>query len=141
VKAPSNCRLIGRRRIVEADLWDRVHLDLCGPATLTISAQGGAIAFVAMEAGLEVEYARDSIGFPGPEATRETRSKEKEPPNSSTTARSRSSRLRQRRRSRPQSETSDFFNSLLGSDTDHRAAVKRRALRRPAHSAGGAPML
>jgi hypothetical protein len=63
VKAPANCRLIGRWRIVEADLWDRAHLDLCGPARLTITAQGGEIALGALEAGLEVEYARDSIGF------------------------------------------------------------------------------
>ena len=63
MKAPSNCRLIGRWRIVEADIWDRAYLDLSGPATLTITAQGGEIAFGAMEAGLEVEYARDSIGF------------------------------------------------------------------------------
>jgi hypothetical protein len=63
VKAPANCRLIGRWRIVESDLWDRDHLDLCGPATLTITTQGGEIAFGALEAGLEVEYARDSIGF------------------------------------------------------------------------------
>jgi hypothetical protein len=63
VKAPANCRLIGRRRIVDADLCDRAHLDLCGPARLTITAQGGEIAFGTLEAGLEVEYARDSIGF------------------------------------------------------------------------------
>jgi hypothetical protein len=63
VKAPANCRLIGRWRIVEADLWDRTHLDLCGPAALTITPQGGEIAFGALQAGLEVEYARDSIGF------------------------------------------------------------------------------
>ena len=63
VRAPANCRSIGRWRIVEADLWDRAHLDLCGPATLTITAQGGEIAFGALEAGLEVEYTRDSIGF------------------------------------------------------------------------------
>ena len=55
--------MIGRRRIVKSDLWDRSHLDLCGPATLTITAQGGEIAFGAIEAGLDVEYARDSIGF------------------------------------------------------------------------------
>jgi hypothetical protein len=61
----SACRLIGRWRIVEADLWDRARLDLCGPATLTNTAQGGEIAFGAVEAGLEVEYARDSIGFLG----------------------------------------------------------------------------
>src|SRR5215831_12288381 len=65
VKAPANFRLIGRWRIVESDLLDRAHLDLCGPATLTISAQGGEIAFGALEAVLEVEYARDSIGFRG----------------------------------------------------------------------------
>ena len=64
MKAPANCRLIGRWRIVEADLCDRSHLDLCGPATLTITAQGGEIAFGALEAGLDVEYARNSIGFP-----------------------------------------------------------------------------
>jgi hypothetical protein len=63
VKAPANCRLIGRWRIVAADIWDRAYLNLCGPATPTITAQGGEIAFGALEAGLEVEYARDSIGF------------------------------------------------------------------------------
>ena len=63
MKAPADCRLIGRWRIVGADLWDRDYLDLCGPARLTITPQGGEIAFGAMEAGLEVEYARDSIGF------------------------------------------------------------------------------
>jgi hypothetical protein len=63
MSAAANCRLIGRWRIVEADLWDRAYLDLCGPATLTITAQGGEIAFGAMEASLDVEYARDSIGF------------------------------------------------------------------------------
>jgi hypothetical protein len=63
VRAQANCRLIGRWRIVESDIWDRAHLDLSGPATLTITAQGGDIALGALEAGLEVEYARDSIGF------------------------------------------------------------------------------
>jgi hypothetical protein len=63
VKDPANCRLIGRWRIVEAEIWDRAYLNLSGPATLTITAQGGEIAFGALEAGLEVEYARDSIGF------------------------------------------------------------------------------
>jgi hypothetical protein len=61
MNAPANWRLIGRWRIVEADLWDRAHLDLCGAAGLTIIAQSGEIAFSALEAGLEVEYVRDSI--------------------------------------------------------------------------------
>ena len=63
MSAPANCRLIGRWRIVESDLWDRAHLDLSGPATLTIAAQGGEIAFGALEVSLEVEYPCDSIGF------------------------------------------------------------------------------
>ena len=63
MKAPANCKLVGRWRIVKADIWDRDYLDLCGPARLTITAQSGEIAFGALEAGLEVEYARDSIGF------------------------------------------------------------------------------
>jgi hypothetical protein len=63
MSAAATCRLLGRWRIVEADLWDRAYLDLCGPATLTITARGGEIAFGAMEASLHVAYARDSIDF------------------------------------------------------------------------------
>ncbi len=63
MNAPANCRLIGRWRIVEADLWDRAQLDLCGPARLTITAQSGEIAFGALEAGLDVEYARELDGL------------------------------------------------------------------------------
>mgnify|MGYP006267265037 CR=1 FL=1 len=63
MKAPADCRLVGRWRIVEADLWDRDYLDLCGPATLTITARGGEIAFGALQAGLDIEYSRSSIGF------------------------------------------------------------------------------
>ena len=64
VTAPANCRLIGRWRIVEADIWDRAYLNLRGPATLTITAQGGEIAFGAWEAGLEVEYPRELDRLP-----------------------------------------------------------------------------
>ena len=91
MKVPANCRRIGRWRIVEADLWDRAHLDLCGPTRLTITAQGGEIAFGALEAGLEVEYARDPLAFTRPAARKATSSMAKEPPNFSTTAPSRSS--------------------------------------------------
>jgi hypothetical protein len=59
----ANCRLIGRWRIVEADLWDRAYLDLSGPAALTITAHDGEIAFGAMQASLHIAYARDSIDF------------------------------------------------------------------------------
>ena len=47
--------LLGRWRIVEADLWDRDYLDLCGPATLVIEAYGqGEITFGALQATLDV---------------------------------------------------------------------------------------
>ncbi len=41
-----DCQLIGRWRIVEADIWDRDHLDLVEPAMIVIEADGhGEIAF------------------------------------------------------------------------------------------------
>src|SRR5208282_3665656 len=64
VSAPANCQLVGRWRIVEADLWDRDYLDLCGPAAITVGAEGcGEIAFGAMEGCLDIEYSRLSITF------------------------------------------------------------------------------
>ena len=58
------CKLVGRWRIVEADIWDRAYLDLDGPATIVISADGrGEIAFGAMQATLDVEYGPISIAF------------------------------------------------------------------------------
>ena len=64
MRAPIDCQLVGRWRIVEADIWDRSHLDLCGPATIVIHANGrGEIAFGALEATLDIEYGRSSIGF------------------------------------------------------------------------------
>jgi len=64
MSAPLNCQLIGRWRIVEADLWERDHLDLCGPARLLIEANGhGEIAFGAMQAGLDLQYAHSMVFF------------------------------------------------------------------------------
>jgi hypothetical protein len=55
---------MGRWRIVEADIWDRAYLDLCGPAAMVIDADGrGEIAFGAMQATLDVEYGPTSIAF------------------------------------------------------------------------------
>ena len=63
MKASDN-PVVGRWRIVEADLWDRDHLDLCGPAHLWVRANGvGEIAFGAMQASLDVDYGPDEIGF------------------------------------------------------------------------------
>ena len=60
LKLPDN----GRWRIVEADIWDRDYLDLCGPAMIAITDHGrGEIAFGAMQATLDIEYSRSSVGF------------------------------------------------------------------------------
>jgi hypothetical protein len=63
VKASQN-PIVGRWRIIEADIWDRDYLDLCGPASLMVRANGdGEIAFGAMQASLEIDYGPDEIGF------------------------------------------------------------------------------
>lgn len=62
--APKGCRLIGRWRIVEADIWDRDHLNLVEPAMMVIEANGhGQIAFGAMQANLDLEYSRTLVNF------------------------------------------------------------------------------
>ena len=63
MKASQN-PIVGRWRIVEADLWDRDYLDLCGPASLIVRANGdGEITFGAMQASLDIDYGPDEIGF------------------------------------------------------------------------------
>ncbi len=62
--APMACQLIGRWRIVEANLWDRGYLDLDGPAVLVIREDGhGEIAFGALNASLDLEYGRSIVFF------------------------------------------------------------------------------
>ncbi|HSO42838.1 MAG TPA: hypothetical protein VLR47_08365 [Rhodospirillales bacterium] len=62
--APMDCRIIGRWRTAEPDLWDRDHLDLVEPAMMTIRADGcGELAFGAMQAALDLEYARSMVFF------------------------------------------------------------------------------
>ncbi len=61
--APMGCRLIGRWRIVAADIWERDYLDLCGPAMLDIRADGhGEIAF-AFQASLDLAYGFSDVSF------------------------------------------------------------------------------
>ena len=58
------CQLIGRWRIVEADLWDDDYLDLVGPAQMTIGADGhGEVAFGALQAGLDIDYSATVVFF------------------------------------------------------------------------------
>ncbi|HXV25946.1 MAG TPA: hypothetical protein VED46_17035 [Alphaproteobacteria bacterium] len=58
------CQLIGRWRIVEADLWDDDYLNLVGPAQMTIGADGrGEIAFGALQAGLDIDSSATVVFF------------------------------------------------------------------------------
>ena len=64
MSAPAACALIGRWRMVEADIWDRDYLDLSGPATMTIGADNhGEIAFGAMQATLQIRYSPSMVFF------------------------------------------------------------------------------
>jgi hypothetical protein len=61
---PGDCQLLGRWRIVAADLWERDYLDLAEPATMTIRADGhGEVAFGAVQASLDLEYSRSMVFF------------------------------------------------------------------------------
>jgi hypothetical protein len=61
---PADCQLIGRWRIGGADLWDRDYLDLAGPAHIAIGEDGrGEFAFGAVQAGMDIEYARRAVFF------------------------------------------------------------------------------
>lgn len=49
----------GKWRIVSADLWDRDHLELCGPALITIATDGtGEIYFRALPPALRHRASR-----------------------------------------------------------------------------------
>ena len=62
--ARADRQLIGRWRIIKADLWDRDYLDLVEPAYLQISRNGWAeFAFGALTAGGQIEYFRTSVFF------------------------------------------------------------------------------
>lgn len=64
MSAPAGCRLIGRWRITEADLWHRDHLDLVEPAMIIIHGDGhGEIAYGAIQACLDLEYSRSMVFF------------------------------------------------------------------------------
>jgi hypothetical protein len=64
VTAPADCRIIGRWRIVEADIWDRAYLDLVEPAYLRIGDDGWTeFAFGCVHATAELEYARTAVFF------------------------------------------------------------------------------
>jgi hypothetical protein len=71
MSAPAGCKLVGRWRIVEADIWDRAYLDLCGPANIVIGADGRSeIAFGTMQATSTSNTARPRSPSPGSAPTK-----------------------------------------------------------------------
>ncbi len=58
------CAVIGKWRMVEADLWDRDYLDLVKPAHITFQGNGhGEFAFGCVKGSLDCEYSRRIIFF------------------------------------------------------------------------------
>ena len=58
------CALIGKGRILEADLWDRDYPDLVEAAHITFEDNGrGEFAFVCVQGDLDCEYSRRIIFF------------------------------------------------------------------------------
>jgi hypothetical protein len=111
----ASCELIGRWRIVEADLWDRDYLDMVEPAYLEIGGDGWAeFAFGCVTAGGELEYSQTIVFFrwsgfdEGDEISGDGYR-----PSCRMTARSRSS-CRSTTATTPSSPATanDFFNSL-----------------------------
>jgi hypothetical protein len=64
MSATAGCQLIGRWRIVEADLWDGDYLDLVEPAYMAFNKNGrGEFAFGAVNATMELEYSHRVVFF------------------------------------------------------------------------------
>jgi hypothetical protein len=64
MSARAGCHIIGRWRIVAADLWDRDYLDLVEPAYLQIGDDGRAeFALGAAQGSGELEYAKTAVFF------------------------------------------------------------------------------
>jgi hypothetical protein len=56
--------LVGKWRIVEADLWDRDYLDLVEPAHISFGKDGrGEFAFGAMHGDMDLKYAPGAVSF------------------------------------------------------------------------------
>ena len=64
MNAAVGCELLGRWRIVEADLWDRDYLDLIEPAYMSFAKNGrGEFAFGGVNATMELEYGQRIVFF------------------------------------------------------------------------------
>ena len=56
--------LIGKWRIIEADLWDRDYLDLVEPASISFGEDGrGEFDFGAVHGDMELQYVPSFVSF------------------------------------------------------------------------------
>ena len=56
--------LIGKWRLVEADLWDREYLDMLGPAFIEFKRNGrGEVRFGCVVGGLDCSYSSGAADF------------------------------------------------------------------------------
>jgi len=64
MNAAAGCELLGRWRIVEADLWDRDYLDLVEPAYMSFARNSrGEFAFGVVNATMELGYGHRIVFF------------------------------------------------------------------------------
>ena len=64
MNATTGCELLGRWRIVEADLWDHEYLDLVEPAYISFAKNGrGEFAFGVVNATMELGYGQPIVVF------------------------------------------------------------------------------
>jgi hypothetical protein len=64
MSAPAKGKVLSRWRIFASDVWEENYLDLVGPATVLIGADGhGELNFGCIQATLELEYGRKTIFF------------------------------------------------------------------------------
>lgn len=71
----SRSAVVGRWRVVEADLRNRGFLDLRGPATMVVGVDGhGEISFGAVQVELDIAYGFRDIDSPGAASMRWTKS-------------------------------------------------------------------
>jgi hypothetical protein len=62
MRGVAECKIIGRWRIIEADLWDRDYLDLVEPAFISFDRDGHEeLGFGAVKAALALDYARTVV--------------------------------------------------------------------------------
>lgn len=64
MSSSGGCQILGKWRIVEADLWDRDYLDFVETASFTIGGKGcGEFAFGVVNATMQLEYAQRIVFF------------------------------------------------------------------------------